>query len=190
VHLRRRTELPAICGSWQSLPASLTVTNVKVYCASKAKHAVWWQALRGAGISIEAPWIDAELNQPGAPEVRPDQWQRHWRDCIANAADADVVLFYAGEDERQCGALLECGAALAAGKQVFVVSPYEWTFAHHERCRRFDTLEDAIRALRAMEAGETARVVAMDQRFLKKPHNGWEYGQAAANRQKPSNFNI
>jgi hypothetical protein len=29
--------------------------------------------------------------------------------------------------------LLECGAALAAGKQVFVVSPYEWTFANHER---------------------------------------------------------
>jgi hypothetical protein len=58
-----------------------------------------------------------------------------------------VTLFYAGEDERQCGALLECGAALAAGKRVFVVSPYQWTFANHERCRRFDSLEAAVRVL-------------------------------------------
>jgi hypothetical protein len=137
---------------------------MKIYCASKARHMRWWQALRGAGIPIEAPWIDAELNQPGA-EARPDQWQRHWRDCIASAAAADVVLFYAGEEERQCGALLECGAALAAGKQVFIVSPYEWSFAHHERCRRFDSLEAAIRAIKAQEAGEEARVIAMNQRF-------------------------
>ena len=80
--------------------------------------------------------------------------------CIESAADADVVLFYAGEDERQCGALLECGAALAAGKHVFVVSPHEWTFANHQRCRRFDSLEAAIRAIKALEAGETARVIA------------------------------
>jgi hypothetical protein len=74
---------------------------------------------------------------------------------------ADVTLFYAAEDERQCGALLECGAALAAGKQVFVVSPYDWTFANHERCRRFDSLEAAIRAIEALETGERARVIAM-----------------------------
>jgi hypothetical protein len=48
--------------------------------------------------------------------------------------DADVTLWNAA-------------LALAAGKQVFVVSPYEWTFADHERCRRFDSLEAAVRAL-------------------------------------------
>jgi hypothetical protein len=133
---------------------------MRCYVASKAKHAVFWRALRGAGIRIEAPWIDAELNQPGA-EARPDQWRRHWQRCIESAADADVTLFYAAEDERQCGALLECGAALAAGKQVFVVSPHEWTFANHERCRRFDSLEAAIRAIKALETGEEARVIAM-----------------------------
>jgi hypothetical protein len=110
--------------------------------------------------SIEAPWIDAEINQPGV-DVTPAQWQRHWRKCVESAADADVTLFVANEGETQCGALLECGAALAAGKQVFVVSPHEWTFANHERCRRFDNLEDAVRAIKAMETGEEARVVAM-----------------------------
>jgi hypothetical protein len=45
---------------------------------------------------------------------------------------------------RQCGALLEVGAALGADKQVFLVSPYEWSIAHHPNVRRFATLEDAI----------------------------------------------
>jgi hypothetical protein len=49
------------------------------------------------------------------------------------------VRFACGE--RQCAALLECGAALAAGKRVFVVSPYEWTFANHERCRSLPARE-------------------------------------------------
>jgi hypothetical protein len=33
-------------------------------------------------------------------QARPDRWQRHWRECIESAADADVTLFYAAEDER------------------------------------------------------------------------------------------
>jgi len=33
--------------------------------------------------------------------------------------------------------LIEAGAALAAGRRVFVVSSYEWSFANHPRCRRF-----------------------------------------------------
>jgi hypothetical protein len=49
-------------------------------------------------------------------------------------------------------------------QRVFVVSPYEWTFANHERCRRFDSLEAAIRAIKAQQAGEEARVIAMNSR--------------------------
>jgi hypothetical protein len=57
----------------------------------------------------------------------------------------------------RCGALLEAGAALAAGRQVFVVSPDVWTFAHHPRCRVFSTLEAAIEAIMAMQTGARAR---------------------------------
>jgi hypothetical protein len=28
-------------------------------------------------------------------------------------------------------------STLAGGKRAFVVTPYEWTFANHKRCRRF-----------------------------------------------------
>jgi hypothetical protein len=58
--------------------------------------------------------------------------------------EADLCLFVCNEGEQACGQLIEAGAALAAGKRVFVVSPYEWTFAHHPRCRIFPTLEAAV----------------------------------------------
>jgi hypothetical protein len=59
--------------------------------------------------------------------------------------------------ETACGALIEAGAALAAGRQVFVVSSYEWTFANHPRCRVFVSLDAAIAAIVAMQQGELAR---------------------------------
>lgn len=68
------------------------------------------------------------------------------------------IAIKGGPDERQCGALIEIGAALAAGKQVFVVSEYEWTVAHHPKCRVFESLETAIAALVAMQAGKSARL--------------------------------
>jgi hypothetical protein len=52
------------------------------------------------------------------------------------------------------GALLECGAALAAGKRVFLVSPHPWTFKHHPRVRIFNSLEDAVTAIVAATNGE------------------------------------
>jgi hypothetical protein len=58
--------------------------------------------------------------------------------------------------------MFRSGAALAAGKRVF----YEWTFANHERCRRFDSLEAAVRAIKALETGEAARVIAMKRLVL------------------------
>jgi hypothetical protein len=57
----------------------------------------------------------------------------------------------------ECGALIEAGAALAAGKRVFIVSPYIWSFANHPRCRRFGTLAEAIKAIRAADQGRTSR---------------------------------
>jgi hypothetical protein len=119
----------------------------KIYIASKAKHAARWRALRDAGVDIRASWIDSPINRDGA-EPTATEWRRHWQMCLRQAAAADAVLFYAEEGETQCGALIEVGAALAAGKRVYVVSPYEWTIANHPLCTRFDTLQDAIEAIR------------------------------------------
>jgi hypothetical protein len=74
--------------------------------------------------------------------------------CCTEAAAADVVLLYAKEDGHQMGALLETGAALGAGKQVWCVSPHRWSFRHHPLVRNFETLEDAVAAATARKAGE------------------------------------
>jgi hypothetical protein len=61
---------------------------------------------------------------------------------------------YACTDERQNGALIEVGAALGAGKQVWLVTPHNWSWKHHPRVRVFDTLEKAVEAIMAAAAGE------------------------------------
>jgi hypothetical protein len=119
---------------------------MKVYPASKAKHWQMWAALREAGIPIYASWIDAPFNRDGS-ELNSAQWSHHWEKCVAEAAAADVLLLYATQDERQCGALVELGSALAAGKRVFLVSPHTWSFEHHPNVRRFDSLADAVAAI-------------------------------------------
>jgi hypothetical protein len=82
----------------------------------KAKHAVWWQALRAAGVPIVASWLDQPFNHDGG-EPSADEWSAHWDRCCREAAEADIVLMYAGAEERQNGALIEVGAALGAGKR-------------------------------------------------------------------------
>src|SRR5262245_50320154 len=47
-------------------------------------------------------------------------------------------------------ALIEVGAALAAGKQVFLVSPDWWSLGNHPLCRLFETIEDAVSAICAL----------------------------------------
>ena len=60
-------------------------------------------------------------------------WSRQWVRCIDEVRDCDVSLFVNGEDEQACGALIEAGAALAAGRQVFVVPP-DMALPYHPDC--------------------------------------------------------
>jgi hypothetical protein len=77
-----------------------------------------------------------------------------------------VLLLYVQPGENHLGALLECGAALGAGKWVYLVSPHEWPFLrNHPQVRNFATLEAAVAALVAMQVGETARTAA-PHRFI------------------------
>jgi hypothetical protein len=60
------------------------------------------------------------------PNSSPAGW------FLADATrSADICLFVSNEGETACGALLEAGAALAAGKRVIVVSLDWWSFAEH-----------------------------------------------------------
>jgi hypothetical protein len=114
-----------------------------------------WTALRGAGLPIVSSWLDAALNRGEA--ATSEAWGEHWSRCIAESTSADLVLFHAPAPHTQCGALIEIGAALGAGREVWIVSDYEWSFAHLPRCRIFPTIESAIEAIVARMAGERLR---------------------------------
>jgi hypothetical protein len=141
---------------------------VKIYCASKAKHWGWWQALRAAGLDIRASWIDAEFNHTGA-EPTADAWAQHWKHCIDEVSSADIVLVVARDEERQMGALVELGAGLGAGAMVYLVTPHDWSIKHHPRVRTYKTIADAVAALVAMQQGERARVHAGNGRAAYDP---------------------
>ena len=136
------------------------VSQTRIYVASKSRHWPWWAALRAAGIPIVASWVDAGFNHAGA---EPPDWALHWLKCIDEAAAADVVLMFARADENQNGALIEVGAALAAGKRVFLVSPHDWSWRHLPHVRRFETLADAIAAIVGMGKNWTASADAADE---------------------------
>jgi hypothetical protein len=52
--------------------------------------------------------------------------------------------------------LIEVGAALAAGRKVFLVSPHNWSWARHPNVRRFETLADAIDAITNLQTPAAA----------------------------------
>ena len=62
-----------------------------------------------------------------------------------------MLLFVDGENEQARGALIEAGAASAAGRQLFVVSPGASPFSHHPNCRNVSALADAIAAIVTMQ---------------------------------------
>jgi hypothetical protein len=115
-----------------------------VYPASKSypRYMEMWRALRAAGIPLVADWIDSELNETDAKPTA-DQWARLWLRNIEQASAADIVLFYADEGQTQCGSLIEIGCALSHGRQVYLVSDYEWTIQHHRIAPPSTALRDA-----------------------------------------------
>jgi hypothetical protein len=101
-------------------------------------------------------WIDWSHNMDGT-EPDADEWREHWARCVSEASEADVVLVYAAADERQNGALVEMGAALASGAQVYLVTDNDWSTKHHPAVRCFKTLADAVQAIVAATKGEAMR---------------------------------
>jgi hypothetical protein len=93
--------------------------NPKIYTASKCKHAAKWRDLRASGVNVISTWIDE-----AEPGQSPDLQSLASR-CVSEAARADFVLLYCEPGEVLKGALIEAGAALAAGKCVRCVGTCE-----------------------------------------------------------------
>lgn len=101
-----------------------------------------WANLRGQGLPICSTWID----EAGPGETC--DWGDLWRRCLSEAAGASVLILYADEGDKVLrGALVELGAALAAGVPVFYVGPDEvlGNVLKHPGITRFGSLQFAVR---------------------------------------------
>ena len=123
-------------------------TKSKVYFASKAHHAKFVAALAAAGLKLHSDWHHWLPNQDQVPPT-PLQWTEHSERCLRQAAESSICLLYFESSERHMGSLLEAGSCLGAGGTVFLIADAPLPFLRcHPRVRSFDSLDDAVRALK------------------------------------------
>lgn len=112
-----------------------------IYTASRTVHAPRWLALRDRGVRINATWIDE------AGEGQSVDFSALAVRSLSEASSADILLLYCEGGERLKGALVEVGAALAAGKEVRCVGDcpsISRVFRAHPRWRDFPSVEAAL----------------------------------------------
>lgn len=113
---------------------------MKIYMASKTRHATKWLKLRESGVDIISTWIDEA--GPGQTKSFTDLWLR----CINEVSMADRLIAYAEPGDELKGGLIEIGAALATGTPVYVVGEVEAlkTCKYHPLITLADSLEKAL----------------------------------------------
>jgi hypothetical protein len=112
---------------------------MKVYIASKTKHAEWWRALRSAGLPVNSTWIDE------ADEGKTSDWSELWERCISEARQADVLIAYHEPGDEWKGAFVEIGAHLTrALPHVIVVGDPPGSWVNHPQVSYERTVSDAI----------------------------------------------
>jgi hypothetical protein len=121
---------------------------MRIYLASKSRHAEFVAALNAGGFPLASSWHSWPFNRNAQEPERAD-WREHSERCLREAAGADVCVLYAPDaTDMHFGSLLEAGAALGAGKRVYLVSPHDWPFLrNHPRVRSFPNLAAAVTEL-------------------------------------------
>lgn len=116
--------------------------TMKIYCASKSKHAPLWQEWKRAGVTVTSSWLE-KFDQGRLPDQTS-----HWNDIFKDIQSSDALLLYSEAGEVQKGALAEFGIAFALNKKLFYVGPLEnsVTAVEHRSVVHYDTLEDLFAA--------------------------------------------
>lgn len=117
---------------------------MKIYIASKTRHADKWKALRAEGHNIISTWIDE------AGKGESDDLTDLAKRCVNEAKNADRLILFSDDDELLKGALIEVGAALAYGVPVYVVGwsrSFETALNKHPLWRNCFSLREALEAL-------------------------------------------
>jgi len=115
---------------------------MKIYVASKVRHAAKWLKMRTNGLPISSTWID-EAGEGASPSLESLAIR-----CIEEARDADAVLFYTSkDDDAQKGSLLEVGAALGALRPILIVGDglgLGKTFSYHPLVEQNREIDEAF----------------------------------------------
>lgn len=122
--------------------------GIKVYTASKTRHAVMWKQIRDIhdDLTFTARWVNHTL------EKRPETPQNaiiFWVEDEDDVRDADVVLVFADPTDVLRGALVEAGMGIALGKRIIVVGEHEsyGTWQYHPLVHRVRDLKGAFTLL-------------------------------------------
>lgn len=111
---------------------------MKIYCASKSKHAPLWLEWKARGAQITSSWLEK------FDQGRLSDQTSHWNNIRADIQGSDGLLLYSEPGEIQKGAIAEFGIAFALNKKLFYVGPLEdsLTVVEHEKVVHYPTLED------------------------------------------------
>ena len=123
--------------------AELARVRSGIYVASKAKYGPEWIAMRQKGYPVKSTWID-ECGYGATSD-----WSELWTRCVTEASTAIAVVVIEREGDEPRGALVEVGAALAAGVPVFAAGVSKGTWHNHPGVTVFETEKDAFRAASA-----------------------------------------
>lgn len=125
--------------------------KIRLYTASKLRHATMWQQLRSNWREIQfiSRWIDLVGKCPDTQEFAEVFWIQDLQDVRCS----DVVLVYGSYDDNLRGALIEAGAALALGIFVIVVGNCQdyGTWKYHPHVLRAEDFNHARVILSELE---------------------------------------
>lgn len=113
------------------------MTKLRIYTASKLKHADTWRKLRSDWPEFD--WVARWPTDHCGNIPDTDTFARwFWMQDMEDVARCDVVVVFAEGDDHLRGALVEAGATIALHKTVIVVGehPDYGTWQWHSSVRR------------------------------------------------------
>jgi hypothetical protein len=118
--------------------------KMKIYTASKTKHAQKWIDLRDAGFNVISTWIDEACE--GQTKDMRDLVQR----CISECVECDGMIVYSEGGDYLKGAFIEMGVAVAHNKPIVLVGPVlpqSSAFTYLSNIKRANDIPSALKLL-------------------------------------------
>ena len=127
------------------------------YPAGKSRHFGIFLALQAAGCPLEASWLTWEPNWTGEEPTR-EAYAEHVQVCLREASERNVLLYAEPSDKMHLGSFPGGLCITLAWSLRATSEPMALGFSQEPpTSKNCNTLADAVRAIKAQEAGEDAR---------------------------------